>query len=222
MVNTYIALTKFSRQKLIEGGLPEKKIAIKPNFISRDPGPGSGKGNFALFVGRLSPEKGIDTMLAAWSLLGETVSLKIVGDGPLRDQVITTAKSVSTIEHLGHLDNEQVLSLMQDALFLVFPSLLYENFPMTIIEAFATGLPVLASNLGNTATLIQSRQTGLHFKPGDAADLAKKAGWLVDNLDALREMRSTVRETYEEKFTRSINYRILSDIYQNTLVKLKN
>jgi glycosyltransferase involved in cell wall biosynthesis len=222
MVNTYIALTEFSRQKLIEGGLPEKKIAIKPNFISRDPGPGSGKGNFALFVGRLSPEKGIDTMLASWSLLGETVPLKIVGDGPLRDQVITTAKSVSTIEHLGHLDNEQVLSLMQDALFLVFPSLLYENFPMTIIEAFATGLPVLASNLGNTATLIQSRQTGLHFKPGDAADLAKKARWLVDNLDALREMRSTVRETYEEKFTRSSNYRILSDIYQNTLVKFKN
>ena len=219
MVNTYIALTEFSRQKLIEGGLPEKKIAVKPNFISRDPGPGSGKGNFALFVGRLSPEKGIDTMLAAWSLLGETVPLKIVGDGPLRDQVITTAKSVSTIEHLGHLDNEQVLSLMQDALFLVFPSLLYENFPMTIIEAFATGLPVLASNLGNTATLIQSRQTGLHFKPGDASDLAAQALWLVNNPDALKEMRSVVRLTYEEQFAPSINYRLLSSIYKNTLEK---
>ncbi len=219
MIDTYIVLTEFSLQKLIEGGLPENKIAIKPNFLPKDPGQGGGKGYFALFVGRLSPEKGVETMLAAWRLLGDTIPLKIVGDGPLREKVISAATSSASIEYLGHIDNDLVLSLMQEALFLVFPSLWYENFPMIIVEAFATGLPVLASNLGNTAKLIQSQQTGLHFKTGDASNLVDQALWLVNNPDALKEMRSQVRLTYEEQFTPSINYRLLSNIYRNTLVK---
>ena len=222
MVDTYIALTDFSRQKFIEGGLPGDKIKVKPNFITKDPDQGHGQGGFALFVGRLSSEKGIETMLAAWRLLEEPIPLKIVGDGPLRDEVISAAATLSTVEYLGILDNDQVLSLMQQALFLVFPSLWYENFPMTIVEAFATGLPVLASNLGNTAKLVRSGQTGIHFAPGDAADMANKALWLVNNFDILQQMRSKVRMTYEGQFTPSSNYQLLRDIYDSTLDKYKN
>ncbi len=222
MVNTYIALTDFSRKKYIEGGLPADKIVIKPNFISRDPGQGSGQGDYAVFVGRLSPEKGVETMLAAWRLLGDTIPLKIIGDGPLSDTAAAAAAVLPDVEYLGRIDNEQVLNLMQNAQFLVFPSLWFENFPMTIVEAFATGLPVLASNLGNTANLIQSGQTGLHFEPGDAEDLASQAAWLVENPEALRQMRFAARTTYEQQFTPSQNYRILSTIYDDTLANSKH
>ena len=193
MINTYIALTEFSRQKLIEGGLPGYKIAVKPNFISKDPGQGSGRGDFALFVGRLSPEKGIQTLLSAWNMLGETIPLKIVGDGPDSEKVAKEAKSLPTLEYMGRLDNDQVLTMMREAMFLVFPSLWYENFPMTIIEAFATGLPVLASKLGNTATLIQTGKTGLHFRAGDAADLAAQVEWMIQNPDARKQMQFAAR-----------------------------
>ncbi len=222
MIDTYIALTEFSRQKFIEGGLPGDKIRVKPNFITKDTGQGNGQGDFALFVGRLSEEKGIATMLAAWRLLEDPIPLKIVGDGPLLDEVISATTSLSTVEYLGLLENDQVLRLMQEAIFLVFPSLWYENFPMTVVEAFATGLPVLASDLGNTANLIQPGQTGFHFKPGDAADLANKASWLVTNLDVLQQMRSKVRMAYDGQFTASSNYRLLRSIYDSTLDKSKN
>ena len=222
MINTYIALTEFSRQKLIDGGLPGNKIATKPNFVTRNPGQGSGQGDFALFVGRLSPEKGIDTMLAAWETMEEAIPLKIVGDGPLSEKVASAAASLPGVDYLGRQNNDQVLSFMQDAAFLLFPSLWYENFPMTIVEAFATGLPVLASNLGNTASLIQPRQTGLHFTPGDAADLAEKARWLMQHPDARKEMRSTVRRTYEQHYTPSQNYNQLITIYKNTLAAVND
>ena len=219
MIDTYIALTEFSRQKFIEGGLPQNKIWVKPNFITRKTKPGSGQGNFALFVGRLAPEKGVETLLAAWRLLGDKVPLKIIGQGPLQHKVVAAAERAPSVEYLGHLENEQVLNIMQDALFLVFPSLLYENFPMTIVEAFASGLAVLASNLGNSANLIQPRRTGLHFTTGDPTDLAKQAAWLVNNRDELGKMRVLARENYEAQLTPEKNYRILSAIYRDTVAK---
>lgn len=216
-INTFIALSEFSRQKLIDGGLPGNKIMVKPNFVPEDPGQGSGREKFALYVGRLSSEKGIETMLAAWRLLGETIPLKIVGDGPLGNKVATAAGSLPAVDYIGRLDNDQVLGLMRDAMMLIFPSLCYENFPMTIIEAYATGLPVLASNMGNTATLIQTRRTGLHFKPGDAANLAAQVKWLVQNPETRKQMRFAARTIYEQQFTPSQNYRLLRNIYEDTL-----
>jgi glycosyltransferase involved in cell wall biosynthesis len=216
-INTYIANTEFIRQKLVEGGLPGNKIAIKQNFIAKDPGQGSGQGGFALFVGRLSPEKGIETMLAAWRFLGETIPLKIAGDGPLSKKVATAANSLPGVEYLGRLDNNQVLNLMREAMFLLFPSLWYENFPVTIIEAYAAGLPVLVSNLGNIATLIQDQRTGLHFEPGDATDLAAKVKWMVQHPELCKQMRSAARTTYEQQFTPSQNYRLLRTIYEDAV-----
>src|SRR5690606_26922171 len=83
VVDRYIALTQFAKDKFVEGGLAAEKIAVKPNFLESDPGPGAGDGGYAIFVGRLSEEKGLDTLLDAWELLGETMPLQIVGDGPL-------------------------------------------------------------------------------------------------------------------------------------------
>ena len=213
MVDIYIALTEFARQKFIEGGLPAEKIVVKPNFVHSDPGMGQGKGGFALYVGRLSVEKGLDTLLAAWEKLEQPIPLKIVGDGPLADQVIDATKRLPQVEWLGRKPMAEVHALMGDAMFLVFPSKWYETFGRVAIEAFAKGTPVVAANIGAIAELVDTGRTGLLFQPGNADDLAAKVCWLLDNPTAIAQMRQEVRIEFEAKYTAEKNYQRLMDIY---------
>lgn len=213
MVDVYIALTEFARQKFIQGGLPAEKILVKPNFVYPDPSPGEGQGGYALFVGRLSPEKGIDTLLAAWERLEGNVPLKIVGDGPLGVQVDKAAQRVPGVEWLGRLPKTQVLALMKDAHILLFPSLWYEGFPMVIAEAFAVGLPVVASKLGSMSSLITPGRTGLHFHPGNPEDLAAHVEWSLTHSAELNQMRQESRAEFETKYTAEQNYQVLMEIY---------
>ncbi|WP_354635121.1 glycosyltransferase family 4 protein [Planktothricoides raciborskii] len=226
-VNLYIAMTEFNRNKFIEAGLPADKIVLKPHFLFSDPQIKQGHGDYALFVGRLSPEKGIDTMLAAWRLkasngLGEQVqnflgSLKIVGDGPLADQVAMAAQEIPGVEWLGRQPQEQVQKLMQNAKLLVFPSECYEAFGMVILEAYSVGLPVVASNLGSLSSLVDSGRTGLHFRPGDADDLAAKVEWAIAHPQELAQMGREARAEFEAHYTAEANYRQLMEIYQLAL-----
>ncbi len=153
-VNTYIALTEFSRRKYIAGGLPANKIVVKPNFISPDPGPRVRESDYALFVGRLSKEKGIATLLQG---LGElpAIPLLVAGDGPLMAMVEEAAKrdGSSNIKPLGWLPRDEIMGLMKGARFLVIPSECYEGFPLTIVEAFACGVPVIGSRRGGLGKL---------------------------------------------------------------------
>jgi glycosyltransferase involved in cell wall biosynthesis len=213
-VDVYIALTEFSRQKFIEGGLPAEKIVVKPNFIYPDPGPGSGKGGYALFVGRLSGEKGVATLLRAWKELGTSVPLKIVGDGPLEGIVADAATKNTAIQWLGRQSLDEVYALIGEAMFLVLPSECYEQFPRVVGEAFAKGTPLLASNLGAMAQLVDSGRTGLHFEPGNAAEMAAKARRLLAAPDKLLEMRQAARQEYEEKYTAESNHQALMAIYE--------
>src|SRR5205814_7243741 len=138
-----IALTEFGQRKLVEGGLPADKIAIKSNFAYPDPGPGTGTGRYAVFVGRLSPEKGISALLEAWEHLGGQLPLKLLGDGPLAAAVQEASAKDTSIQWLGNLSPEAVYKLVGEATFLVLPSQCYENFPRVLIEAFAKGTPVI-------------------------------------------------------------------------------
>jgi len=174
LIDVYIALTEFGRRKLIEGGLPADKIAVKSNFAYPDPGPGAGTGGYAVFVGRLSAEKGVATLLEAWRHLGGTLPLRLVGDGPLAGAVREAAAKDDSIQWLGNVPLEAVYTLVGEATFLALPSQCYENFPRVVIEAFAKGTPVIASKLGGMAEIVDDGRTGLHFKPGDAADLARR------------------------------------------------
>jgi len=216
IIDTYIALTEFSRGKFIEGGIPAEKIVVKPNFIHPDPGAGEGDGMYALFVGRLSEEKGIETLLAAWELSKPKIPLKIVGEGPL-NSLVAKAANQENIQWLKRRSSKEVLKLMQRATFLILPSIVYENFPMTIAEAYATGLPVLASNLGAMASLVDHGRTGLLFHPGDASDLAQKIQWSLGHPQKLRDMRKEARREYEMKYTAEYNYKLLMQIYKQTI-----
>ena len=212
MVDVYIALTEFARQKFIQAGFPEEKIVVKPNFVNPDPGVGEGKGGYALYVGRLSVEKGLDTLLEAWEhLVG--LPLKIVGDGPLADQVVEATKKLGSVEWLGRKSIKEVHALMGEATVVIFPSKWYETFGRVAVEAFAKGTPVIAANIGAIAELIEHRRTGLHFRPGDAQDLATQVEFALAHSNELAQMRSEVRREFEAKYTAKQNYRQLMDIY---------
>jgi glycosyltransferase involved in cell wall biosynthesis len=219
-VDAYIALTEFARQKFVEGGLPAGKIAVKPNFVSPDPGAGDAGGGYVLFVGRLSQEKGVETLLAAWKHLQGKVPLKILGDGPLAPTVAQAAKQSKEVEWLGRQPKDRVIALMKNARALIFPSVWYEGFPMVIAEAYAVGLPVIASNVGSMSSLIGHRRTGLHFRPGDPKALATQVTWALGHPAQLKRMRMAARAEYEDKYSAERNYQMLSNIYRTAIERV--
>ena len=215
-VSSYIALTRFAKEKLVQGGLPADKIAVKPNFVAdpaakREPGAVPREG--ALFVGRLSGEKGIGTLLRAWRDMA--IQLRIVGDGPLADSIRRCDDQA--VKGLGRKTRPEVTKEMRRAAFLIMPSEWYETFGLTIVEAFAQELPVIASRLGAMAEIVEDGVTGLHFIPGDAGDLAAKVCWAAEHPEEMRRMGLNARRVYEEKYTPEVNYRQLMAIYEQAI-----
>jgi glycosyltransferase involved in cell wall biosynthesis len=219
MIDYYLVLTEFARRKFIAGGIPPDKIAVKPNFVDPDPGNGHGERSYALFVGRLSPEKGLETLLAAWARLNISIPLHIIGDGPMQAQLEEYVRQshIPSVRFLGSLNWEQVVAAMKGAFFLLFPSQCYEGLPMTVIEAFACGTPVIASGTGSRQELISDGCTGLLFTPGDALDLASKAEWAWTHPRDMAEMGRHSRGEYEAKYTSSRNYKMLLQIYDRAI-----
>lgn len=212
-VDVYVALTEFARRKYVENGFPAEKIVVKPNFVFPDPGLGSHEGSYALYVGRLTPEKGLGTLLRAWEKLGTRFPLKIVGDGPMATALQSQLGQVTGVEWLGRQPITEVHRLMGDASLLVFPSEWYETFGRVAVEAFAKGTPVVASRLGAVEEVVRDGITGLHFTPGDVEDLVSKVEWLLAHPDQMREMGTRARQEYEALYTSDQNYQQLINIY---------
>lgn len=213
-VDQFIALTNFSKSKFLESGFLDEKISIKPNFSSykgyenRDI-----QREGALFVGRLSEEKGIKVLLKAWENL--SIKLKIIGDGPLSSLVMNNNNP--NIEYLGFMNQEKIFNEMQKASFLVFPSQWYEGFPMVIIESFANGLPIIASNLGSMAEIIKNDFNGLHFKKGDVNDLIKKIYLLNSDKQKCKQMSLNAISEFQSYYTEEKNYELLIKIYKKVI-----
>jgi glycosyltransferase involved in cell wall biosynthesis len=209
-VHRFIVLTKFARAKFIEGGLPQEKIVIKPNFVGQRPVTNQGKRRGALFVGRLSKEKGVLNLVDAWKSLPD-IPLAIVGDGPARERLEAVAPS--HIRFLGWRNPDEVRDLMAGAQALLMPSLWYEGFPMTLLEAFSAGLPVLASRLGALAELVDEGETGLQFASADPNDLARVVRAAFDDPARLALMGQAARKVYELRYTPEKNLPHLEAIY---------
>jgi glycosyltransferase involved in cell wall biosynthesis len=220
-VDVYIALSEFARRKFIEGGLPGDRVVVKPNFVASDLTPRTQPGGYVLFVGRLSEEKGPQLLLSAWHGMHTIIPLRIAGDGPLFEKLSREigASSLAHIELVGQRTSDEVRALMRGARFLVFPSMWYEGFPMTIAEAFASGLPVVVSRLGSMAEIVQHGVTGLHFEPGAATDLAAKVEWAWNRPEELARMGRDARAEYEAKYQPSTNYELLMDIYRVAIMR---
>jgi glycosyltransferase involved in cell wall biosynthesis len=215
-VDLFIAVSDFQRDILVRGGLPAEKIVVKPNFIGSDTLHADGNPeDFALFVGRLSPEKGIRTLLSGWNSGRIPLLLKIIGDGPMADEVRSSAGR-NGIEYLGAQVPEAVYRQMAKARFLVFPSDCFETFGRTIIEAFSQGTPVLAANLGGVPELVQEGVTGYRFAAGNAEALVAGTERFPGGGDYQR-MRQRCRDEFLGKFTAQINYNLLMEIYARAI-----
>jgi len=214
-VDVYISPSEAARKLFIDGGMSADQIMVKPDFLENDPGPGPG-GNYALFASQLSHEKGLETLLAAWNQLSPRMPLKIVGDGPMRDDLLEATRHDSNIEWLGRRPLHEIYALLGRAALLVIPSLVREPFGQVAIEAFACGTPVIASDQGALSDIVTD-QTGALFAAGDSADLVRAIKELTANPDRLRAMRTQCRLRFETLYTAEQNYQQLIEIYRRAI-----
>lgn len=155
-------------------------------------------------------------MLAQASVALPTAPIRVAGDGPSAELL---AQASSALVRLGSMPGEQVLAKMAGALALLLPSICYESFPRTLVEAYACGLPVIASRLGALADLVEHGVTGLLFEPGNANDLAAQMRWAMEHPDAMLQMGRNARARYEAEFTAERNYQQLMAIYRDAIAE---
>lgn len=216
-VDGFVALTNFARQKFIQGGLPAASIHVKPNFLDVDPGEKTADGCYMLYIGRLSSEKGVEVLLRSWAKLRSRMALVILGDGPLRSQLEEASRSLSNVTFAGWQNRETVFDAIKNAAALIVPSLCYEGLPMTIVESFACGTPVICSGFGSMAEIVEAGRTGLHFRPADVDDLAQKIDWACEHKQELVDMGRAARRAFEQFYTAETNYKSLLQIYERAI-----
>jgi glycosyltransferase involved in cell wall biosynthesis len=208
-VSRYIALTDFSRTKFIAGGLPGERIAVKSPFANVPPADLGRPRAGGLFVGRLSAEKGIK-VLARAAAARPDAAIDVIGDGPER----ASLEGLPGIRLVGWQVPEAIYARMRHAAYLVLPSIALESFPMTVVEAFACSLPVIASRLGALAEIVRDGETGLLFEAGNADDLAQKLAWADANPGAMATIGQAAMREYEARYTPERNYEMLMSIYR--------
>lgn len=203
-VHKYIALSQFSRSKLLAGGLPGDKIVVLPNFVNAEANEysDSERSGF-LFVGRLSLDKGTAILAQALRIDGQAASLTVIGSGPEDGGLF----ALPNIQVRGALPNIEVRAAMRRATALVIPSLAQEVCPITVLEAFASGTPVIASDAGSLAELIEHGVTGLITRSGDAQDLADKLRWARQHPQAMATMGQAAFQCYVRHYSSLSNYR---------------
>lgn len=216
-VDLFIAVSDFERKILVDGGLPAERVVVKPNFAGSDTWKAEkSTEDFALFVGRLSPEKGIGTLLSAWEAGRIPFRLKIIGDGPMAEEVRACAAANADVEYLGLQQPDKVYSEMEKAKFLVFPSEWYETFGRTVVEAFSRGTPVLAADLGAVRELVEDGVSGYCFQAGSVDALAAGALRFAAG-ENYEWMRSNCRSLFLDKYSAEANYGLLTGIYAKAI-----
>ena len=220
-VDTYIALTDFAKNKLADSslGVPADKIIVKSNSVKdwTDQNNLPPRENFFLFVGRLSPEKGIDVLLKAMEQTHH--QLEIIGDGPLREEVEKRIRTRSNIKYWGYQEKAFIIERLRKASALIFPSIWYEGLPNTILEAFSTGTPIIASDIGNINSIVTNNYNGLLFRTGDPESLLNKINIFSEGSGETKKLNDNARTTYLEKYTEQKSYNALMAIYDRTIKK---
>lgn len=216
-VAVYLALSEWSRQLFSSSGLPREKVRVKPNFVYPDPGgrverqEGSLR---ALFVGRLTPEKGVRQLLQAWRQIGASCPLEIVGDGPLASEVRQAAEQVPGIHWLGAIGKDEVFRRMASASMLLVPSVWHEPFSLAVIEAYAMGLPVIASGTGALQEIVLHGETGLLASPDNENLLVAAVRQLAGDVELRRKMGIRARREFTSRYTAERNYAMLMKAYR--------
>lgn len=220
-VDLFIAPSAFLAGKLVQGGIPAEKIVVKPNFAALDTSEKAGRDDrYAIYLGRLSPEKGVRSLIAAWQKIKD-LRLLIVGAGPEEDYIRATIRerNLRNVEMTGPQTRDSAVALLKSAAFLVFPSQWHEPFGLVAVEAFASGVPVIAARAGAISEIVQDGHSGLLFAPGSTDELVRKVRWSIDNPEAIRRMGENARRVYEERYTPEKNYPMLMKIYHRAMAR---
>ena len=221
-VDVYLAVSQFLRDRIVAGGYPAERIVVKGNFVA-DPRREATAPEMAdrragmLFVGRLAPEKGVDRVLDAWDAMPAAPALLIAGEGPDVQQVQAAAGRDPRIRYAGRLAPAAVRHAMATSQALVFASRWYEGQPITILEAFAAGLPVIAPRIGSIAELVEDGETGILYEPETPGALAAAVGRATADMARLRVMGAAARARYERSHTPAANYQQLLAAYEQAL-----
>ncbi|MFA6562660.1 MAG: glycosyltransferase family 4 protein [Verrucomicrobiia bacterium] len=213
-IDAFIALSEFSRRKLIEGGLPEDRMFLKPHFLDSSVAPPFVSGDYAVVMSRLHPEKDVQTAVEAFQHLPD-LRLLVLGDGPLMESLkaLTQRLGLRNVEFRGFVGGTARFEILRHAKLLVLPSRVYENFSVSVLEAYAMGKPVVASRIGAIAEMVEEGVTGLLFEPGQPADLARKIRQLIEQPERVIELGRAARARFEHRFSAAANYQQLMDIY---------
>jgi len=210
-ITRYVALTPFQRSLMVRGGIDADRIRVIPNFLEPDPGQTTDDRSGFVFVGRLTVEKGIRPLLAAARSVRGMV--RLAGTGPLLPMVEEAMES-GEVRYLGALERSGVIHQLQRSTAMVIPSVWFEGFPLTVVEAFATATPVIASAIGSLGEIIEDGVTGLLARPGDADDLADRLRWAWENPDRLRAMGLAARQRYERLYRGDRHLAALEFLYR--------
>jgi glycosyltransferase involved in cell wall biosynthesis len=216
IVDRYICLTENARQRFIRGGLPADKLVVRTNAFLDPPTVGSGDGGYALFVGRLTPEKGVQTLIRAWQ--GIDYPLKIVGEGAMRGDLEQQARLTnSPIEFLGRRSRSEVLAIMQKATCLIIPSEWYEGFPNTALEALATGTPLIVSAIGALDEIVNDPLNGKKFQAGNHQSLHNMVQTLLADPDTLKNIRTENRALFDTRYSPAHAMAAVEKIYSDVI-----
>ena len=218
-IDVFISPSNFLKNKLIEGGIPKEKIVVKAHLIEcEEIKPSYDFDNYAVYMGRLSREKGLFTLLKAWKGV-PSFTLRIMGDGSIRNELenFVVQKEIANVEFLGFIKGPKRFGVLRKAMFMIFPSEWYETFGYALVESFACGTPVIASKIGAMTELIKEGKNGLLFEPGNIEDLRKKILYLIENPKLIIPMRHYARKITEEKYSSEVGYKNLMQIYDRVL-----
>ncbi len=222
MIDSFIALTDFTAQKLVESGLTTwEKITVLGNFLP-DPLPQLGfldrSHSCLVYMGRLSPEKGVDVLIKAVSGMPE-IELKIAGEGPQAEELRSLSRhlNLKRVEFLRYVTGESKWQLLRKAAATVIPSLWYENFPVTLLESFAVGTPVITSRLGGLPYIVEEGINGLLFSHGDIDELRAKIYAIVNQPGEAVKMGQNGRLMIEGRYSASSHYEVLMKIYNQVV-----
>jgi len=195
---------------------------VYPNFLDfdplEDPEP---PGDYAVYLGRLSVEKGLKTLMTAFKDF-RRLKLKIVGEGPLKSELMEYARD-NEMDHVtfeGFLDGPQKIEVLKKALVAIFPSQCYESFGNTIIESYACGLPVIASNIGVASELVREGVTGFFFQPRNFFDLQDKLSLIMADMDRVKRMKQNALDQAKQFYTYETGYKFISALLQYLTVPI--
>ena len=216
-IDAYVAPSRFCRDTYVQAGWSPAKMYCKPNFLPSDPGPRNAGGDYALFVGRLSDEKGVRELFEAWRQV-PGIPLKVAGDGPLHASLGSLVdRSRLPIQMLGRLSPQDTIACIKRSRFLIFPSRWHEPFGMGLLEAAACGVPAVASRIGAIPEIVDDGHTGLLFDPEDSSELVRQVRWAWNHPAEMEEMGMAARARYLQFYTAERNYDRLMEIYRALL-----